>query len=185
MQPQQRLTEQERADLVAFVDGELPDEEARRLEAKVSASVSARKEVEELEKTWAMLDWLPTLELPPDFATQTVSLIHSRQLRAEHIESRVKLVSRRVVQAIGWAASLALAASIGFVALRHVWPDPAREFIEDLEIVENLDAYRVVPDIKFLQDIARLREFAEPAEPLADPAEAAAEQPESPAASAK
>jgi hypothetical protein len=69
------------------------------------------------------------------------------------------------------------------VALRHAWPDPAREFIEDLEIVENLEAYRAVPDIKFLQDIARLPEFAErAADPLPGPADAAP-QPESPAAS--
>ena len=160
MQQHTRLTEEDRSNLVAFLDGELPDEEAQEMEAKLARSLSARKEVEALEKTWTMLDWLPRTEAPADFTDQTISRIHSQQMRAERIEGRLKWLSLLSGKAIGWAACVAAAVAIGFVGVRYVWPDPSRGLIEDLEIVDNMDLYREVPDIKFLDNLSLLTIFA-------------------------
>src|SRR5262245_29723357 len=102
MQPQPRLTEDERVNLVAFLDGELPAGDARALEEKVARSESVRKEVQALEKTWNMLDWLPRLEAPAGFASQTVTRIHSQQLRAQRIEGQIKRVTAWTGGALGW-----------------------------------------------------------------------------------
>jgi hypothetical protein len=182
MQQQQRLTEQERADLVAFLDGELDDDDSQNLETKISSSVSARREIEALEKTWSMLDWLPRLDAPADFAGQTVSRIHSQQLRSERIEGRVKQVAGVTGKTLAWALCAAAALVVGFVGMRYAWPDPTRELIGDLEIAQNLEMYRAVPDVKFLDDLSLLRFFEDAvvsppsAEPVANPpADTAAE----------
>lgn len=171
MQPQQlRLTEDDRVNLVAYLDGELVDEDAQAMEAKIAKSVSAQKEVQALEKTWGMLEWLPRPELAPDFATQTVSRIHSQQLASERFEGRIKFGAAIAAKSFGWVASLAAAAAISFIGVRFAWPDPTRRLIEDLDIVENLESYRMISDIKFLDDLSRQGQFV-------DPPPAAAESP--------
>ncbi len=156
-----RLTETERANLVALLDRELSEADAQQLEAKIARSVSARKEVDALEKTWGMLDWLPRLEAPEDFANQTVSLIRSRQMRAERIEGRVRAAAGMAARGTAAVGSIALAALVGFLVVRFAWPDPTRQLAQDLDIVENLDAYRSIPDLGFLEDLSRLGLFSE------------------------
>jgi hypothetical protein len=159
---QTRLTDEERTNLVAFLDGEVDETLAQKLEEKVARSVSVRKEVEALEKTWELLDWLPQPEATADFATQTISRIHSQQLQAELMEGRVKFGAAIVVKVMAWAACIAALASIGFTSLRYAWPDPNRELINQLDGVENLETYRAIPDLKFLDDLSRLGIFVEP-----------------------
>src|SRR5437867_3498127 len=67
------LTEQEQANLVAYLDGELPDEEARAIEAKLSLEPEARAEAELLRRTWDLLDYLPKPEPSPTFTSRTIS----------------------------------------------------------------------------------------------------------------
>jgi hypothetical protein len=157
-----RLTEEERASLVAFLDGEVSDSLAQSLEEKVARSVSVRREVEALEKTWELLEWLPRAEAPADFATKTISRIHSRQLHAELVESRIKHGATLVAKAVAWAACMVAVASIGFSSIRYVWRDPNRELIEQLDCVENLETYRAIPELKFLDDLGRLGIFVDP-----------------------
>jgi hypothetical protein len=178
----QRLSDEERANLVAFLDGEVDEDLSAQLEAKVSKSPSVRKEVDALEKTWSMLDWLPRPELPDDFATQAVTRIHSQQLRAELIEGRLQRHSIFAAKCIGWVAGVAAAAFIGFTAVRLAWRDPSRELAEHLDILDNMESYRVIPDVKFLEDMVRLGYFVDP--PAEQPAEGAAGESAAPAEAA-
>ena len=66
------LTEQEKADLVALLDGELTGEPARALEAKLSLDPAARAEAEALKRTWDLLDFLPKAEPTPSFTHRTL-----------------------------------------------------------------------------------------------------------------
>ncbi len=59
MADKQPLSEQEKADLVAYLDGELGGEAARSLEAKITLDPAARSEAETLKRTWDLLDYLP------------------------------------------------------------------------------------------------------------------------------
>ena len=71
IQPEQlRLTPDERADLVAFVDGELPEAHSRLISTKLTQSATARREVEMLQKTWEMLDHLPLPRRPSSLPTR-------------------------------------------------------------------------------------------------------------------
>src|SRR4051812_30678918 len=70
------LSEQERADLVAYLDGELTGEAARALEAKITLDPQARAEAETLKRTWELLDFLPKPEPSASFTHRTLSRIN-------------------------------------------------------------------------------------------------------------
>jgi hypothetical protein len=73
MAKEPHLTERERADLVAYLDGELGGEAARALEAKLNLSPEARAEADSLKRTWDLLDFLPRAEPSPRFTERTLS----------------------------------------------------------------------------------------------------------------
>jgi hypothetical protein len=66
---QLRLTPDERADLVAYVDGELPEGHAQTIATKLTKSATARREVEMLQKTWEMLDYLALPQATEHFSS--------------------------------------------------------------------------------------------------------------------
>jgi len=164
--PQTRLTEEERASLIAFLDGEAEPALAQKIEEKAAKSPSVRRELAALEKTWAMLDWLPRPQAPGDFATQTITRIYSLRLHAQLVEGRLKVVLAWVAKGLAWAACIMASAAIGFGTLRFFWRDPSAELIQHLEILENMEAFRAIPDLKFLEDLSILGVFVEPAAPL-------------------
>ena len=86
---QLRLTPDERADLVAYVDGELPENHARTIATKLTKSATARREVEMLQKTWEMLDYLPRPQVTEHFSEKTVSHIRRLELKASTWEPLV------------------------------------------------------------------------------------------------
>ena len=67
------LSDDERADLVAYLDGELSGEAAREIEARINLDPTVRAEVESLNRTWELLDYLPKPEPSPNFTERTLS----------------------------------------------------------------------------------------------------------------
>ena len=148
------LNEQERADLVAWLDGELKDDQARALEAKLNLNPAARAEADALRKTWELLDYLPRPEPSPSFTHRTLSRL------APAPAARLRLTRwqrwRRPVLGAGWAAALALAAVGGYAGYSRLVPprEPGeRELVRDLRIIENKRYYDLVEDIDFLRGL--------------------------------
>ncbi len=103
MRPEQfRLTPDERADLVAYVDGELPEAHSRSIATKLTHSATARREVEMLEKTWELLDHLPRPELTEQFSEQTISEIRRLELTDRSWEPAVAAWSARVARLVAY-----------------------------------------------------------------------------------
>ena len=67
------MTPAERADLVAYLDGELDDAQSRAIATKLTHSTTARREIEALEKTWELLEYLPRAQAPEDFTARTLT----------------------------------------------------------------------------------------------------------------
>src|ERR1051325_9808599 len=100
MSEQPPLSDEDRAALVAYLDGELDEEAAREVETRISQDPTVRAEVESLKRTWDLLDYLPRAEPSPSFTHRTLSLVtgeHNAALRARRRW-------RRVLFAAGWAA---------------------------------------------------------------------------------
>ena len=67
--------DKERADLVAYLDGELDGDAARRIEQKLALDDAARAEATALKKTWDLLDFLPRTEPSPSFTHRTMECL--------------------------------------------------------------------------------------------------------------
>ena len=69
------LSDADRADLIAYLDGELTGDARRRLETRLSADPTLRMEADSLKQAWAMLDYLPRPGPSADFATRTLDRV--------------------------------------------------------------------------------------------------------------
>lgn len=160
----QRLSTEQRSDLVAYLDGELDEASARGIEHMLATSPVARNEVEVLTRTWELLDLLPRPGATEDFHERTMTTIRLDEYR-EPISSQPWFQqAMRVLLGAGWAAAVIAAAVIGFLATNRWIPHETEPLIQELPLIENLEAYQDVDSLDFLKDLARTGWFL-PAQP--------------------
>ena len=70
-----RLTSEQRADLVAYLDGELDESPTQEIDRILARSAVARHEVEALSRAWEMLDILPRPKASSTFTERTMSTL--------------------------------------------------------------------------------------------------------------
>src|SRR5258708_13276813 len=80
------LDDDERAELIAYLDGELDAKSARRMEAKLNTNPAIRAEAESLKRTWDLLDYLPKSEPSPTFTQRTMHRVTSVQTTTTKIQ---------------------------------------------------------------------------------------------------
>src|SRR6478609_3214131 len=80
MADQPPLTDDDRAELVAYLDGELPADAQRRVEARLNADAAARTEADTLRRAWDLLDYLPRAEPSTDFTERTLDRVSAMSL---------------------------------------------------------------------------------------------------------
>ena len=156
---QLRLTPDERADLVAYIDGELPETHSRSIATKLTQSATARQEVEMLEKTWDLLDYLPLPRVPEQFSQKTISRIQRLELRGSLWEPTVAAWTALLGRAMVYLVTAATFFGLGYAATRWVWPDPTERLVRDLTLAEHLDEYLEVGSFEFLSQLADSKEF--------------------------
>src|SRR2546430_188175 len=64
-----------REELVAYLDGELDADAARRIEERLRTDERLRDELHRLERTWDMLATLPRTEADPSLTKSTVEML--------------------------------------------------------------------------------------------------------------
>ncbi len=156
---QLRLTPDERADLVAYIDGELPDAASRALSTKLTHSATARREVEVLKKTWELLGHLPFPEVDAGFTERTVTEIRRLELKNPAWESSFKAATSWAVLVGAYIILGGLALGLGYAATRWLWPDPSSRLARDLSLFEHLDEYLEVGSFEFLIELADAPDF--------------------------
>ena len=157
---QQRLTPAERANLVAYLDGELDDPESRVIATKLTQSVTARREIEMLQKTWEMLDHLPRPRASEAFTQRTLTEVDRLAVVGDRIvDTASRTLRRALIALLGVLVSLGCF-GVGLVLTRWVWPDPTARLARDLSIAEHLDEYRDIGALEFLDRLDRSPEFA-------------------------
>lgn len=156
---QQRLTPSERANLVAYLDGELNDAEMRAISSKLTASPTARREVEVLEKTWELLEYLPRLKASEDFTERTMTGVRRLEEKGGHLETAFVQAARRVVRVALWLVASFVAGGIGYALTTWGLPHPTTRLAREMSIAEHLSEYRDVGDFDFLKQLANSPEF--------------------------
>jgi len=141
-------------ELIAYLDGELAADEARRLERRLGDEPALRARLRELQSTWDMLDALPKARPTLAFTTSTLSMV------AVTAEADIRQAEKAInLTTVAWwvaGGALALsAAAVAFVLTQTQMERPNRELAQDLPVIERLDQYRYVDNLDFLQRLER------------------------------
>jgi anti-sigma factor RsiW len=145
--------------LVAYLDGELDAEASRRVEELLAADPKVRQALQGLDRTWELLGELEAPQVAERFAQSTLEMV--AVAAAEDTErSRTEASRRRRWRWVILSGSLLAAGAAGFLGI-SLRPDPNRQLIDDLPVLENLDEYRQVDDIEFLRSLHKQGLFAE------------------------
>jgi len=156
---QQRLTPNERANLVAYLDGELNEAESRAIATKLAHSPTARRELEVLEKTWELLDYLPRPNASEDFTARTLSQVMRADLEGGWLGSALRRKTEQVLRIALGTTAVGLAFVLGYALMQWAWPNPSERLKHDLPIAEHLDDYRDVGTFEFLKELVESPEF--------------------------
>jgi anti-sigma factor RsiW len=155
-----KLTDAEREELVAFLDGELDAEATQRMETKLQIDLRFRTEADDLRKTWDLLGRLPQ---PEPSETLTDRTLHRLSALGPG-----KLSSQwRPWSAAAFGAGLLAVAALGYAVT------PSRKLNVDLDrdpilqseprLIENLPLYLAVENIEYLQSLDAIELFGEDA----------------------
>jgi anti-sigma factor RsiW len=149
----QPLTDADRDELVAYLDGELDAAGRDRVEARLSRDPLARAEADALERTWQLLDYLPRPEPEPAFTARTLDRLAAvRPVRVGPPRDR------RALRAVAWAAGLLAAVGVGYALGPR--PKPAAVVVDvdtdpvlaaEPRLIANLPLYLAVEDLEYLR----------------------------------
>ena len=142
--------------LVAYLDGELDAASARQIEASLAEDHVLRNRLHELDGTWQLLSQLATDAASRDFTRTTLELVAAAD---EAAQRSVKSPHRRLGRAAVAVGGLLLSAVFGFLVVAAVRPDPNRQLIEELPILERLEQFRAVGNLEFLAALRQARLF--------------------------
>ena len=154
-----RLTPEERANLVALIDGELTEAESRALTTKLTQSATARREVEMLKRTWEILDQLPRPAVNDQFHERTLSYIRSVEIRTEKRFDSFTKTAAFVLRCSACVLTAAAAALAAREVTKRAWANPDERVVQDLSLAERLDEYLEVGDFDFLERLRHSPEF--------------------------
>ena len=157
---QLRLTPDERADLVAYIDGELPEGISRALATKLTQSATGRREVNMLKKTWELLGHLPVPEVSSQFSDRTLTAIRRIETTTPAWNPRVKNWTTRGAHVLAYVLMAGITLGIGYIGTLWIWPDPSAKAARDLTMLEHLDEYLEAGSFDFLSELADSREFS-------------------------
>ncbi len=155
-----RPDDAELEELVAYLDGELAPEQAQEVEQRLVSDPQYRTRLQELERTWEMLDLLPQHPISDNFTETTVELVAvqaEQDVQTRQLEVVRKRRSLRLVLVFA-----TLGACIAGFGLIWSWQQrDQRRFLQDLPIVEELDMYRVAESVEFLESLEERGLFTE------------------------
>ena len=156
-----RLTSEDRENIIAYLDGELDDGATRRIESVLVQSSVARNDVEVLSRTYDLLDELPRPDAPADFVERTLATAKLEEVRAPLTSQPWFRVARQYVILLSWTAIMIAAATLGAWGVNVAKPNPDEVLIEELPLIENLDVYREVGNVQFLNQLSSQQSLLE------------------------
>jgi len=161
------LSDDEREELIAYLDGEADAKTAREVEAKLNRDPRVRAEADALRKSYDLLDYLPRPEPSPNFTQRTVTRIAAVPPGVLGVSRRSW---RRWALGLSWAAAIALVGVAGYAAAPlfqkprtppEAPADVDAQLARDLRVIEHLRQYHQANDIFFLHELDRPELFGD------------------------
>ncbi len=151
-------------DLVSYLDGELPNDQAEEIERQLISDPILRSDADILSRTWAMLDSLDEVSGSRQFTESTLKCVaaESQSLPvAQRVRSfqLLKVLARYHVlplflMGVAFAAAGLMAAS--WTESNAVVTDEQaidRLVLQEFDMLKNLELYQRVPDAETLQQL--------------------------------
>jgi anti-sigma factor RsiW len=147
-------------ELSAYLDGELDAESVRRVEDRLGRDAAYRTELQRLERAWDLLDRLPRSSVNETFSKTTIEMV---AVAASKDALAVRSSWPRRLRLERWWGVLGAAAAglIGFAIGHQLWPDPNRQLLEDLPVLETFELYYQADNLDFLRLLEQQGLFAE------------------------
>ena len=146
--------------LSAYLDGELAPDESRQVDLMLAGDAAVRKRLREIQRTWDALDELERTPVNERFTQSTLEIVTSAAVgEMEATAATMPRLRRR--RWLARTAMLTAAVGLGFLAVLLLRHDPDRQLLADLPVVERLDQFRYVDDLKFLKQLAVEKLFDE------------------------
>ena len=161
MNASEKLTSQQRENLVAYLDGELDEVSTQDIEQTLARSPEARHEVDMLTRTWELLDTLPKSKASDEFSERTLSSIKVEDIKQSEAGWFHSAIWRRRMSMVCWGLGLIVAASAAFSVFRYGISDESEPLVEELPLIQNYNVYSDVKDIEFLQELQKSGLFDE------------------------
>ncbi len=151
MDKMKRVTVEDRDNFVAYLDGELNPDEAKRLESVLADSPVARQDVEMLVRTYDLLDLLPRQQATTEFTQRTMATIKLADVKPDLTQTWWYRRAHLAVVAAAGAGLLAVSAFLGYAGTNRWVPSDEDLLLRDLPIIMNLDDYQQVGQHEFLE----------------------------------
>jgi len=153
------------AELVAYLDGELPEQDADRVEQLLLTNPPLRRNAESLDRTWQLLNSLEEATASGEFTQKTLASIStvSAESDADQAMDRRWSLKKRLpwsVMARGliWCLAGFIACSAGLLLSRKARrerTDPtAAQILKDLELYHQYPKLWRIPDVEFLKEVS-------------------------------
>jgi hypothetical protein len=140
--------------LTAYLDGELPPEEARALEQRLARDGQVRERLRELAGAWDLLDNLPRTTVDENFAKTTVAMV-AVAAKEDLVELQTTAPRHKRQQWLSRAVGVTAALVLGYASFTWFWPDPNQALLANLSLVENWQLYQEADSIDFLNQLDR------------------------------
>ena len=172
----QPLSDADRADLTAYLDGELAGEERRRVEARLATDPQLRSEADSLKRAWELLDALPRPAPSNEFTTRTLDRVSALRVATPSTSKTEALpapkrpwLRRSYLAPAAWAAVAAVALGIGYaitpgprpVTAAAMNPDTDPLMKREPSVIENLSLYLAAENLDFLLALDQSDLFAD------------------------
>ena len=160
-------------ELVAYLDGELPEQDADRVERMLQANAPLRRDAECLDRTWQLLDSLESATASGEFRQKTLSSIsaivdggESGILNSGRWSLQKVLPGTVLAKGLIWCLAGFFACSTGLILSRKARRERTNPS-DDARILNDLDLYLRypklwrIPDVEFLKDVSSSSEPSE------------------------
>jgi hypothetical protein len=140
-------------EIVAYLDGELPPQDCKRVESRLASDDEYRQQMHELDQAWEALNALPTPTVDEGFARTTIELacVAAEADLTEH-KASAKIADRN--RTWRWAAAGIAAVLFGLLIGRSLLPPGNTKLLADLPAIEQLNALEYVEDVDFLRRLS-------------------------------
>ena len=146
--------------LVAYLDGELNDEQSAEIEERLRKDAKLRQMTEDLDRTWGLLDVLEPVVAGEEFSRRTLKTITATGSVPLHrglgtFGSVLSSIISR--QALVWfgIGVMGTLCGLGVVALRGTSEESshAEQLLRQIDVLQRYPEYSIIPDVNLLRQL--------------------------------